>query len=185
MSGIPQLPPLEPSLYEWKQLSSPIFAWQRKALGGESLWLSRPKEYHEMFLGGTLAIRMSMEKHISAAQDAWRRLRFEFPEIVMTAFCREDGELCMQYMGPKDENEVSEWVNRTAIFCHGFQRMSFEELRDRLMHEKTDIFADQVILLLHAQIENGGSGLVRRVDFMLNVDRKGYFYINCCSFYRN
>jgi hypothetical protein len=138
-----------------------------------------------MFLGGTLTIQMSMEKHISAAHDAWRRLRFEFPEIVMTAFCREDGEPCMQYMGPKDENEVSEWVNRTAILCHGFQRMSFEELRDRLMHEKSDRFADQVILLLHAQIENGGNGLVRRVDFMLNVDRKFYFYINCCSFYGN
>jgi len=117
-----------------------------------------------MFIGGSLTLNARIESSAisPAAKAAWRRLRYEVPELGVEA-----DQAYMQYRVPSDEHEVNEWILRTTNFEYGDQQFDFRKLLDFTRLKKVDNGADQAFLNLYCQ-----DGLVDRVDFMLNADHQ-------------
>lgn len=162
--------PLDPSSYKWSQRSP--FLWRRRALASESMWIPRPKELHEMFIRGTISLEPPLPKPTlkSAVRNAWRKLRFEIPELVAKGQY-QDGKPFMQCQIPKDEDEVNEWVNRTAFFDQGLKGISFEGQRKNLLLRKQAFDLETASLLLYLELDIDEDS-VSRFHLMLNMDHE-------------
>ncbi|TVY33318.1 Trichothecene 15-O-acetyltransferase, partial [Lachnellula subtilissima] len=160
----------DPSSYQWSQQSP--FLWKRRALASEPMWIPRPKELHEMFIGGTISLESPSPNSTlkSAARNAWRSLRFEIPELVAKGQF-QDGKPFMQYQTPKDENEVNEWINRTAFFDQGLNELSFEGQREKLLLRKQAFNLHTASLLLYSELVTD-EDLVSRFHLMVNMDHE-------------
>jgi hypothetical protein len=77
-------------------------------LAGEHLWILRPKEVREMFLGGSLVLGEPADivRLSSAAKVAWTELPCNHPEIVLTVKCDVGGKRLLEYRNPQNDNEV-------------------------------------------------------------------------------
>jgi hypothetical protein len=137
------------------------------------MWIPRPKDLHELFISGTLKLETLVENSRlrSAARKAWRRLRFDFPELVVRGVCL-DGETYMRYQTPKGEEEVSEWIQRTACFDQGREGLDFEGLRQKVLLKKQASDSEPAYLLLYSELESGDGPGVSRLHVMLNVDHE-------------
>ena len=137
------------------------------------MWISRPKELHEMFISGTLKLESPLPNSALqlAAKNAWRTLRFEVPELVARGQCDEDARTFMQYQTPRDEEEVKEWINRTAFFHQGPDGLDFEGLREKLLLRKEIFDSEAASLLLYSELESDEDS-VNHVHMMLNVDHE-------------
>ena len=168
-----RFPPLDPSTYEWTKSACRPGQWRRPALAGESLWIPRPKDYHEMFIGGSLALSSVVPPSALtlAAKFAWRRLRFEVPELVVSAVYGTEENAYMQYQVPSSEEEVNQWIERTTSFECGKQSLAFQELLENIREKKAGHDSDQVFLFLHPVVKDK-SDRVKRVDFLLNADHQ-------------
>ncbi|TVY39675.1 Trichothecene 15-O-acetyltransferase [Lachnellula occidentalis] len=162
--------PLDPSAYQWSQQSP--FLWRRRALASEPMWISRPKELHDMFISGIISLEIPLPKATlkSAARNAWRSLRFEIPELVAKGKF-QDGKPIMQYQTPKDKDAVNEWINRTAFFDQGSNGLTFEGQREKLLLMKRPFDLDTASLLLYSELDTD-EDLVNRFHLMLNMDHE-------------
>ena len=134
------------------------------------MWIPRPKELHEMFIGGTISLEHPLPNCTlkSAARNAWRSLRFEIPELVAKGQF-QDGKPFMQYETPKDEDEVNKWINRTAFFDQELNDLSFEGQREKLLMRKQAFGLDTASLLLYSELD---TDFVSRFHLMLNMDHE-------------
>jgi hypothetical protein len=169
-----QLHHIDPSSYDWEKLSDLRSGRQREALAGEWMWIPRPKEQHEIFVSGTLRLEESVTPYTLslAARLAWRRLRFEVPELVISAGYGTDGKAYVRYVVPKDDDEVDRWVDRTARIEHRQAELGFEELYDRLLQMKGGLDSEQAFLFVHGGVGNGQFEDLKSVDFILNFDHQ-------------
>ena len=127
-----------------------------------------------MFVSGSLVLYASIAQSslFSAAKRAWRRLRYDSPELVASGAFDEDGNAAMKYTIPKDNQDVDEWVDQTLLFQHGPQRMRFETLREEIMQMKAGLDSHKAFLFLHGDSESGDSDVTKNIDFILNVDHQ-------------
>jgi hypothetical protein len=126
-----------------------------------------------MFIGGSLTLCSGAPSSalIVAVKTAWRLLRFEVPELAVSAGYGPDGKAYMQYQEPETEEEVNHWVERTTSFGCGTQGLGFQELLDGIRIKKRVLCSEQMFLMLHPVVEDVGD-LVNRIDFMLNADHQ-------------
>ena len=173
ISVAPHFPPLDPTSYAWEASNNAPNQWRRRALGVETLWIPRPKDYHEIFLGGSLTLESPARSLAvtTAAKAAWRRLRFEVPELTVSAVYGEDESAYMLYEVPQSDEDVQRWLESTTFFECGKHCVGFEELLEKIRGEKRGHDSEQVFLFLRSVSEDGGE-LVKTVDFMLNADHQ-------------
>ena len=126
-----------------------------------------------MFIGGSLALDCLVPSFalIASAKSAWRRLRFEVPELAVSAGYETECVAYMQYLVPASGEEVNQWVERTTDFECGPESLDFQELLKRVRQKKDGHDSDQVFLLLRPVVE-AGNDLVKQVDFILNADHQ-------------
>jgi hypothetical protein len=165
---------LDPTAYSWKKSKDNAQHWRRRALGGESRWMVKPKEYREIFVSGNLILEtpIPISKLTEAAQTAWLDLRYEVPEICVTTIIGEDGEIYMEYKEHNDEVEVRNWRERTAFVEYGTSVLSFQELRRKLMSSKQRNQTDSALFLVYITPAAKIGTLVRNCQLMLNVDHQ-------------
>lgn len=118
---LPPIPPLDLESYKWKQLDNDPLIWQRRACGAEAIVGIQEKmangEY-DLFYATTVELhtnKHSLQDVKLAARTAWRLLRYQEPQIAGTA--ASDGQLkaLLQYQVPKNEEEVTSWLDRTVL----------------------------------------------------------------------
>ena len=168
-----RFPPLDPSTYEWRPSNISPNQWRRPALGVESLWIPRPKDSHEMFIGGSLTLDFPARSSVlaRAAKVAWRRLRFEVPELAVSAGYGQNGNAWMHYELPQRDANLDHWVEQTCNFVCGSQRMDFKESLDIIRKKKRGHDSEQVSLFLNSVLGDSND-LVKIVDFILNADHQ-------------
>ena len=137
------------------------------------MWIPRPKGYHEMFIGGSLDLNSPARPDVvaRATRAAWLRLRFDVPELAVTAGYGEDGNAYMQYEGPKCEAEGLDWAERTSFVECRRQPLIFDEMLEIMRQKKQRHESEQAFLFLSLVVQDN-SELVRRVDFILNADHQ-------------
>lgn len=126
-----------------------------------------------MFIEGslTLASLACSSTIAEASKAAWRLLRYEIPELAVSAGYGEDGNAYMQYEIPRSDKDVHRWVEKTCFFECGKQRVDFEDLVNNVRQKKREHDSEQVFLLLHSVVEKSDD-LVKRIDFILNADHQ-------------
>ena len=126
-----------------------------------------------MFICGSLTLDSLAPSSalIMAAKTAWRRLRFEVPELVASAGYGTDGKAYLQYQVPSGDEEVNQWIEHTTSFECRERRLDFQELLESIRLKKEENHSDQVFLLIHPVVE-AGDDLVKQVDFILNADHQ-------------
>ena len=166
----------DPTRYEWYQDPNDPYAYFRRALGPESKWAHQAPETRQLFLTGQITLTnepISKAQFIKAAGKAWRRMRYEYPEIVQISSksFNADGSAIMRCEIPKDESFVGEWIDRTLY--SNTRTMGEEDAMvvvEREMREQE--IKDPVSLRLHSAKsprEAAGSG-VRGAVFCMSVD---------------
>lgn len=126
-----------------------------------------------MFIGGSLTLGSLVPPGalVVAVKAAWRRLRFEVPELVVSASYGAYGRAYMQYEEPTSAQGVNQWVERTTSINFGKKDLDFQQLLGSIRQEKDGHDSDQAFLLLHSVLE-GVEDLVGRIDFILNADHQ-------------
>jgi hypothetical protein len=126
-----------------------------------------------MFIGGSLTLDFPARSSVlaRAAKVAWRRLRFEVPELVVGAGYGQNGAGCMRYELPQGDADLDHWVEQTCFFECGAQRMDFEESLDIIRLKKKGHDSEQVSLFLNSVLEDSND-LVKTVDFIFNADHQ-------------
>jgi len=81
------------------------------------------------------------------------------------------GATYMRYQTPRDEMEVSEWMQRTILLGQVRGALGFEGLRERFLLKKQDCKAEPAYLLLYSELESHND-CARRLHVMLNVDHE-------------
>lgn len=134
------------------------------------MWIHRPREYHELFLGGSLGLfcPSAISSINLAAEIAWRRLRFEVPELVLSAWIDDGGGRGhLDHQVTVDGDEVSHWVGNTLLFSR-LQQPGFEGLKQEVLERKGNHDSYQACLLLHVSQEKGGN-CASVISFILNA----------------
>ena len=171
MSFEVKLPALNPSAYAWEQSLQSKLVLQRKALAGEWSWI--PKVDNAIFISGSLHLNSptTHRRLHGAANKAWRALRFEVPELVVSSgMCGKDGQAFMQYQAPGNEEEIAHWIQRSSRFQHGVQKLEFNDLRAKLVHIRGSQYTDRTFLLAHAQAQDQDDESVSCAQIILYVD---------------
>jgi hypothetical protein len=164
--------PLDPPKYQWRR-SYKSSGWERPALAGERMWIHRPKEYLQMFLSGSLSLELAVTRSAfrSAAKSSWLRLRYETPEIAVSAKCEDDGKVYMQAHVPQDDAEAARWCEETLFLEHSRRKLEFRELREKILLGKAGQDSNSTSILLYAIINDDGD-VVKDVDFILNSEHQ-------------
>lgn len=138
MEHFSRLPLIDISCYQWVCSKKDTNLWQRQALAGENTWVLKPKERREMFLGGhiSLPVPTTLDDIRRAAEEVWRRLRFEHPEISLASSCDDGGKCLIEHRTPRDDDEVRAWAKRTVIVKASLQRFSFSDARSAISQRK-------------------------------------------------
>jgi hypothetical protein len=154
---------------QWTPSQDNTTLWQRKALAGENGWVLKPREARQLFLGGNILLAQAtgFDQVTVAARRAWKELRFQHPEIVVTARCTDKGKRLVEYMIPGGEDEAEQWAERTLITEVSSEELSFSELRSRISLRQYDV-TDPASLYLQAKSDL--KDRVLRVNFLFNVD---------------
>ncbi|CAG8973236.1 hypothetical protein HYALB_00011326 [Hymenoscyphus albidus] len=169
--------PLNPPSYNWTSPHPGIY--HRPALSTESLWFTRPKDLHEMFITSHLTFSRPHTHYPKirlkeAARRAWKRLRFEVPELGIRAVIN-DGEVFLEYK-MLDEVGVRGWISRTLFFGESEGDYEFESLRKDIVSRKD--CEEQASVLLNFETRDSavfgdrGEELVDGVYLILNTDHQ-------------
>ena len=107
------------------------------------------------------------------ARNAWRRLRFENPQIVVQAEYVGD-QAYMTYEIPKDELAIDAWLSKTLFLVQSTCELGFSALHELLLQKKIGLHCEPSFLLLNTIENKGGdkNATFKRVEFMLNVDHQ-------------
>jgi hypothetical protein len=135
------------------------------------MWSARPAACRELYVHGTLALVTSVGAGAlcDAVRGAWRRLRFEVPEVGQ----RVEGEMGMGLVVPGEEG-VRTWVARTAVVEVGEGGgEGFEGGRERVGVLKVKLGAEQEQVFLLVRGEAGEiDGCVKHIQVLLSVDHQ-------------
>ncbi|CZR51941.1 uncharacterized protein PAC_01818 [Phialocephala subalpina] len=171
-------PPLNLESYAWKQLSDKPSVWQRPALAGESMWIPRSKDLHELFICSTLTFKPPVLRRTfnESTKSAWTTLRFHVPELGLSTKSGRDGKSFMQYHAPSVQ-AANAWISRTSSFQSGSSKQDFDVLRKTVLDAKQDHDADNAFLLSRAILEDENKGgnraeLVKHAQIMIYVDHQ-------------
>lgn len=110
------------------------------------------------------------------AEEAWRRLRFEFPELTATAKYLQD-EPYMICEIPKDDHAVDAWVFRTLFIEKGSHKLGHSAMRGKLTPKKVGLDSETSFLVIRGVTKDGINGddeqmSFKCIEFMLNVDHQ-------------
>jgi hypothetical protein len=161
-------PPLDPQKYQWKQLNGSVY-WRRSALAGETMWAQRPKEYHQIFLASSLTLSSPIlySKWQSIVKECWLHLRYENPDIGVTAQIAEDGHVYMLAQAPHDDSEAIQWCDATLFLDNQGERLGFNDLKNRLEFLKGERELHQAYILFNTIPDDNET--IKQVDLMLNL----------------
>ncbi|KAF2427534.1 hypothetical protein EJ08DRAFT_699518 [Tothia fuscella] len=169
-------PDVDPSVYRWHQSKDNPSRWRRQAVGSETSWLLKPKVFREMFISACLILETSVSQSClsTAAERAWIDLRVQISDFTVTPVIGEDKKtIYIEYDTPRNEDEIRIWLDRTMFVKDlGRREMDFRELRRTILESKTQPEVDQAYLLLCSVLEPGESGLVIKVNIMVNTDHQ-------------
>jgi hypothetical protein len=170
MMGPPRSQGLSVARYQWTQSQDDPALWQREALAGENLWPLRPKDVRELFLGGNLLLSQStvLAGIQSAAQEAWRELRFQHPQVALTAHVDRAGKRLIEFRVPRSDEDVQRWVKRSLIIEADSKEPSFSELQSTIILKKGDA-PDSAMLYLQVEMASSKEDITK-VHFLFNVD---------------
>jgi hypothetical protein len=164
-------PALDTKDYSWKPLIGDASIWQRRTLGPESTWHIKNCD---IFVSAALSFRstVSASEFTGVIERAWLNLRFEVPEIATQIVIGDNDVSYVQYCIPKHKSELQDWNNRTAFVETGTTRMSFRELRDKLVARKSKNGTDPVHLLVLLDAGNKSNTLLLGCQVVLCVNHQ-------------
>ncbi|KAN0119928.1 hypothetical protein V8E51_002136 [Hyaloscypha variabilis] len=164
---------LEPDNYEWKQLViSSQMVWRRPPLANEAMWLARSQESRDLFVYAVLKFEAETTSKVlsSAAASAWRQLRFDIPELVLTAgTSTKDEKPYLQYENPQHESEVDDWVKRTLRIDLRNHDRGFNNMRDKVIKLKRGC-TDNVFLFVRTKNDDYNPGKDGLLQVMIYLD---------------
>jgi hypothetical protein len=165
-------PPLNSDHYQWKQ-SKNSSGWERPALAAETTWIHGPREYQQLFLTACLTLLrpVSRYKFYSAARHSWIRLRYETPDIDVTAKMTDEGQPYMYAHVLRNHAEAARWSRETLFLDNAQQEVGFGALKNKLSQDQAAVQCSSPISLLLITI-NDGDDVVRRVELILNVEHQ-------------
>jgi hypothetical protein len=165
-------PPLNPDHYQWKQSKNSL-DWERPALAAETMWIHKPKEYQQLFLTASLTLLkpISRLEFYSVARHSWIRLRYETPDIDVTAKMSGDGQPYMYARVLRNRAEADLWVLKTFFFDSAEELVGFGALKNKLLQDQADVRCSSPISILLITF-NGGDDMVRKVELILNAEHQ-------------
>jgi hypothetical protein len=168
------LPLLDPTAYSWNQSKENPSLWQRRALGAESSWMLKPREYREIFIAATLMLSspVSITMFDEAVELAWLHLKLEVLDIAVTTTIGDDGSSFIQYQSPRDEAEDQAWLKRTMFIEHETSALSFKELKDQIVTRKEVQDTNSAHIFVNSKPDDRNSTIVQDCQIMLNVDHQ-------------
>jgi hypothetical protein len=159
--------------YNWEPSKESPSIWQRRPLANEVIWLARPKDSRDLFVYASLSFTAPVlrNKLKSASESAWKQVRFDVPELVLTTGTNlKTGDFYMQYQTPQSEEDVDQWIKRTSVFEFGQQRECFSWLRRSISSWKRNHESENAMLFSLAYINAENSALVHNLQIMIYVD---------------
>jgi hypothetical protein len=165
-------PPLNPDHYQWKQSKSSS-GWERPALAAETMWIHKPKEYQQLFLAASLTLLrpVSRYKFCSAARHSWIRLRYETPDIDVTAKMTDEGQAYMYAHVLRNHAEAARWSRQTLFLDNADEEVGFGAVKNKLLLDQAAVQCSSPISILLVTI-NDGDDVVRKVELILNVEHQ-------------
>ncbi|RDW66084.1 hypothetical protein BP6252_09719 [Coleophoma cylindrospora] len=171
------LPPVKVSSYAWRQRNDSPSSWERRALAGENVWMHTAPEHQQLYLQATLSAHLSMQHHIftAKAKRAWRQLRSEVPELVLTPDYEGDetnGTGVLRYRDAHDELDISRWLDRTFLTSAGPRARAgsgHEALRDEIVQLKGEVWPGAYQGCVWVQTA-GEADEVKNVEVVLNIN---------------
>ncbi|RDW72117.1 hypothetical protein BP5796_08151 [Coleophoma crateriformis] len=171
------LPPVKVSSYAWRQRNDSPSSWERRALAGENVWMHTASEHQQLYLQATLSAQLSIQHHIFAAKAkrAWRQLRSEVPELVLTPDYGGDetnGTGLLRYHDAHDELDISRWLDRTFLTAAGTRARAgsgHEALRDEIVQLKGEDWPGEYQGCVWVQTA-GEADEVKNVEVLLNIN---------------
>lgn len=143
--------------------------WQRLLLAGEKMWLFRPKEVREIYLGGTVSLcsPRPLTMFLKAVLTSWSLLRLHHPEVACSHWSDDSGYGYMRYEVLSAE-ELNDWALQTVIIEKSGKALEFLEARQELRQRKSP----ENCAYLHVSPETleGTSNSVVKIGFMFNMD---------------
>lgn len=186
MASPPRIPHIDPSLYNWHPSTKKSNLYLRRALGVETKWTRQALGPRQMFLSGRFSLARSYSdltliEFGRAAESAWLRLRFEFPEMLLGPSSEqdEDGGLLLELSIPRSDGEAREWVERSLFLdiCKDGKSVE-EEMRQAVVK-------DPVCVRLNARVDQESK--VAEAEFAFRVDHMtadgvGAYILAACFF---
>jgi hypothetical protein len=166
------LPPLNPNHYRWKQ-SKNSSGWERPALAAETMWIHKPKEYQQLFLTASLTLLKPIKRleFYEVARHSWIRLRYETPDIDVTAKMSGEGQPYMYAHVLRNLGEAGLWALKTLFFDKAEQEFGFVALKKKLLQDQIDMrYSGPISMLLITIID--GDDMVKNVELILNVEHQ-------------
>ncbi|EPE25640.1 hypothetical protein GLAREA_01552 [Glarea lozoyensis ATCC 20868] len=143
--------PPDPTAYAWQRHASG--SYRRLSLSSESMWVSKPREARHIFILAELTTTQpaNADTIFDAAKKAWRKLRFEVPELQLSSVF-ENENAYLQYECPESQ-KVDTWVKQTTYLESSTEAPDFKRLRDLFLYRSRDNFCP-ASLLIYSQYEN-------------------------------
>ena len=177
---------IDPSLYKWHPSTKNPNLYLRRTLGAETKWARQALSPRQMFLSGRFSLtnpycNLTLGNFGKAAERAWRRLRLEFPEVLLGPSSEQgkDGSLFLELSIPRSDGEAKEWAERSLFLdtCEDGKNAE-EEMRQT-------VIKDPVCLRLNAKVSQqskvAGAEFAFRVDHM-TADGVGAYILAACFF---
>ena len=133
------------------------------------MWLFRPKEIRQMFLGGTISLSSPIPrtKFLKAITEAWCLLRLKHPEIACSVGREDSGYRYMRYQLPSAE-ELKDWATKTVHIETSESVFQFSDARRGVCQIKDSENCACLYLLLEAS--KGSYDFTGRIGFVFNMD---------------
>lgn len=156
------------SKYGWN-VSKELGEWQRPLFAGENMWLFRPKEVREMFLGGVISLStpLPQKSFIKAITKAWCLLRLRHPEIACLSGCDDFGNRYMRHQVPSTK-ELRNWTAKTILEETSGSTFPVLEARKRVLEQKYPEYGACLHIL--SEILEGKGDITAKIGVLFNMD---------------
>jgi hypothetical protein len=133
------------------------------------MWAYRPKEYQQMFLGGSLilATTISCSDFSLAVQKSWLCLLYETPDIAVVAIPSESGEVWLQAQVPRNDSEAQKWCGETLSIKFGRHNPRFMEMKETQSKAGPNSFPTSMQIYATDDAEG-----VKDIHFIFNVEHQ-------------
>ena len=168
------IPNFDPTLYSWSAQSTAPNLYLRQGFGPETRWAHKAAIGRHLYVTGKITFQTDVVSLILfAAQKAWCRMRFEYPEVVQIQSGKFDasGNSIMQCELPQDEDALLAWSKRTLYFnLDQVDEKDMMNAAEEYLRRQT--FTDSVGVCLHcSNIEpQRAARRLTEVAFSMRVD---------------